>query len=155
LEVGGKTAEVTQAKTVDDQLLLQQQEQFGAAKERYEKLEQVGKIMTSQPTAMEQSAAGPAGATLAGTAIADKLGPVATQAGATSEVKGRYEQRVETGAVDTSLVDQRVAQPVDKAVGEFVAQAEKKKDVAELQLFNEERGDYLGCGMGRWRPNRF
>jgi hypothetical protein len=137
LEVGGKTAEVTQAKTVDDQLLLQQAEQLGAAKERYEKLEQVGKIMTSQPTAMAQSAAGPAGATLAGTAVADRLGPTATQAGATSEVTGRYEQRVETGAVDTSRVDQRVATPVDRAVGEFVAQAEKKKDVAELQLFNE------------------
>ena len=137
LQVEGKTGEVEQEKRVDDQLLLQQEEQFGAAKERYEKLDQVGKIMTSQPTAMEQSAAGPAGATLAGTAVADKVGPMATQSEATSEVKGRYEQRTETGAVDTSLVDQRIAQPVDRAVGEFVEQAEKKEDIVELRLFNE------------------
>ncbi|MFQ6040428.1 MAG: hypothetical protein ACE5PV_06185 [Candidatus Poribacteria bacterium] len=137
LEVEGKTREGEREKRVDDQLLLKQEEQFGAAKEKYEKLEQVEQIMTHQPTEMEQSAAAPAGTTLAGTEIADKLGPMATQAGATSEVKGRYEQRVETGAVDTSLVDKRAAEPVDRATEEFVEQAEKKEDIEELRLFNE------------------
>ena len=137
LEIEGKTREIEQEERIDDQLLLKQEEQLGAAKEKYEKLEQVEQIMTHQPTEMQQSAAAPAGTTLAGTEIADKLGPADTQTEATSEVKGRYEQRTETGAIDTSLTDQRVAEPVDRAVEEFVEQEEKKEDIAELRLFNE------------------
>ena len=137
LQIEGKTGELEREKRVDDQLLLKQEEQFGAIKEKYEKLEEIEKIMTHEPTEMGLSAAAPAGTTLAGTEIADKLGPIDTQTAATTEVKGRYEQRTETGAIDTSLTDQRAAEPVDKAVEEFVEQAEKKEDIAELRLFNE------------------
>jgi hypothetical protein len=137
LEIEGKTSDFEREKRVDDQLLLKQEEQLGAAKEKYGKLEQVEQIMTHQPTDMQQSAAAPAGTTLAGTEIADQLGPLDTKTEATTEVKGRYEQRTETGAIDTSLTDKRVAEPVDRAVEEFVEQAEQREDIAELRLFNE------------------
>jgi hypothetical protein len=138
LEIEGKTREFEREKRVDDQLLLKQEEKFAAEEEKFEKLEEIEKIMTHEPTEMEQSAAAPAGTTLAGTEIADKFGPTDDKAPLESEVKGRYEQqRVETGAVDTSLTDQRVAEPVDQATEEFVEQEEKKEDIQELRLFNE------------------
>jgi hypothetical protein len=136
LEIEGKTGEFEREKRVDDQLLLKQEEKFAADKEKFEKLEEVEKIMTHEPTDMQQSAAAPAGTTLAGTEVADKFGPVDVKADATTEVKGRYEQRAETGAVDTSLTDQRVAEPVNEATEEFVEQQEQREDVRELRRFN-------------------
>ena len=137
LEVEGKTAEFEREKRVDDQLLLKQEEKFAADKEKFEKLEEIEKIMTHEPTEMQLTAAAPAGTTLAGTEIADKFGPTDVKAEATTEVKGRYEQRTETGAIDTSLTDQRVAEPVDKATEEFVEQQEQQEDIQELRLFRE------------------
>jgi len=137
LEIEGKTREVEREGRVDDRLLLKQQEKLAAAEEEYKTLESMEKIMTSEPTQMEQSAAGPAGSTLAGTGLAKSIGPAGVQAEEQSEVKGRYEQRVETGAVDTSTVDKRVAEPVSDSVEKFVEQTEKREDIAELRLFSE------------------
>jgi len=126
----GKT-EYEKEKAADEKSLIKQTEKVAAQEKLIKEVEEIEKIITHQPTEMEAEAVPVTKAV--GTKAAAAGG--VTEPAAETEVKGRFEERVKTEAVDTSTTDERIAEPVDAAVETFMEQEERKEDIAELREF--------------------
>jgi len=125
--------EYEREKRVDEKELVKQAEKVAAQEELVKKVEEIEKIITHEPTKMEAEAV-PVTKPV-GTRAATATGVAASDAVAETEVKGRFEERKDTAAVDVHTVDKRIAEPVDAAVETFMEEEEKKEDIAELREF--------------------
>ncbi len=127
----GKT-EYEREKAVDEKELIKQTEKVAAQEKLIEKVGEIEKIITHQPTKMEAEAVPvtkPVGTRAAAAGVTEPAGE--------TEVKGRFEERKATAAVDTSTTDMRIAEPVDAAVETFMEGEERKEDIAELREFRK------------------
>ena len=125
--------ELDREKIVDGKELVKQAEKVAAQEELVQKVEEIEKIITHEPTRMEAEAV-PVTKPV-GTGAAAATGVSASEAVAETEVKGRFEERKDTAAVDIHTADKRIAEPVDAAVETFMEEEEKKEDIAELREF--------------------
>lgn len=128
----------------DKQDLVAQQQQLETKKEEVAKLEEVGKVMTHQPTKMASGEIEPPPAQLA-----------SKQKTMDSEVKNVTRENVKgeqqkTTVADQSTYDRAAAEPVDQQTQKFVEEEKIKTEIQELRIVQDVlRNDVLPIYQAR------